>query len=134
MKKVMFIDDALIMLRSMKLILGEFYEVECVSSGREALEKLNHKYRPDIIFLDFEMPEMNGSTTFDRIREIEGLESVPVVFLTGTDDKETIVKILIKKPNGYLLKPSTRDKLIQLIENLTHGLGASDEKKDDGVE
>ena len=74
-----------------------------------------------MIFLDYEMPECNGLQTLRLIREMEGDRTIPVVFLTGVNDKEHIMALLALKPEGYLLKPASKDKIIETIEKVLGG-------------
>lgn len=57
-------------------------QVESSHSGEQALEKLKTTV-PDLILLDVMMPGLDGPTTLQKIRQIAGLESTPVVFMTA---------------------------------------------------
>ncbi|MBR6294429.1 MAG: response regulator, partial [Lachnospiraceae bacterium] len=70
------------------------------------------------ILLDYEMPVCDGRQTLEMIRADEELSSIPVIFLTAVRDKEHIEKVLSLRPQGYLLKPSTRDNLIAKINEV----------------
>ncbi len=52
------------------------------------------------------------------IRADEELSSIPVIFLTAVRDKEHIEKVLSLRPQGYLLKPSSKDNLIAKINEV----------------
>ena len=60
--------------------------------------------KPDLVLLDYEMPVCDGGQVLEMIRSEEGLSDIPVIFLTGTVDKERVQKIVPLKPAGYLLK------------------------------
>lgn len=70
-----------------------------------------------MIILDYEMPGESGADVLKRIRDNDATSNLPVVFLTGITDKEKIKKVLSYKPQGYLLKPVEREKLLQIISN-----------------
>lgn len=117
LKHVLVIDDDPIMLRLIKEELKEHYNVATAISGKIALNFLQKK-KTDLILLDYEMPEENGPAVLEKIRKSEELRNIPVVFLTGINDREKIKQVLSLKPQGYLLKPIEHDKLIQTIQQV----------------
>lgn len=119
-KKILLVDDNAIVLRTLNGFLTPAYEVYMATSGSKAL-KLIERNRPDMIFLDYEMPECNGFETLRLIRAMDGGGSIPVVFLTGVKDKDHIMALLALKPEGYLLKPASKDKIIETIERVLGG-------------
>lgn len=96
------------------------YTVDIAVSGVLALKRLND-VKPDLILLDYEMPEMNGMETFREIKKIPGAESIPIIFLSGIDDVVTVENIMSLNPEGYILKPPNTTKLLQLIEKTLRG-------------
>ena len=112
-KNILVVDDTPVMLRSINEMLKDRFSVTLATSGKEAL-KFIVEDMPDLVLLDYKMPEMDGSETFKKIREIAG-NGLPVIFLTGVSDKEKIVEILKHRPDGYILKPPDRDLLIDSI-------------------
>ena len=121
----LLIDDSGLVLRSMKDILQNEYDVKIAISGKLAL-KMIPEVRPDVILLDYEMPEMNGAEVFDEIRKLPAFVNVPIIFLTSMDDKATIVELMKRKPSGYLLKPTNQ---IRLYEAIHRALGIVDEEE-----
>lgn len=116
-QRIMLIDDNAIQLRTLKGILAESYEVEMVTSGIKAVKIINER-RPDLIFLDYDMPECDGKETLEKIRQIRGAENVPVVFLTGVSSKDHIKAVLGLKPAGYILKPASSEKIYETVESI----------------
>lgn len=123
-RTVLVVDDSGLVLRSIKETLQNKYEVKIAVSGKLAL-RIIPEFKPDVILLDYEMPDMNGATTFDEIRKIPGAEETPIIFLTSMDDKDTIVELMCKKPSGYLLKPTNANKL---QETISKALGIVEEE------
>ncbi len=117
-KKVLVVDDNATTLRSIKGMLEEKYNVTLANSGMKAMTSIG-KNRPDAILLDYEMPVCDGRQTLEMIRADEDLTTIPVIFLTGVNDREHIQAVLKLKPAGYLLKPAVPDKLIAAIEEAT---------------
>lgn len=114
-KGILAVDDSGILLRSVKSMLEEQYEVTVANSGIVALKQAKKKL-PDLILLDYEMPEWDGKRTLEEIRNDEELKDVPVVFLTAVADKAHIGAVLNLKPSGYLLKPIEKNLLLDTIE------------------
>lgn len=94
--------------------LKKDYAVTAVNSGRKALKYLE-KERPDLVLLDYAMPEMNGADVLEQIRETQRLHDLPVVFLTGTEDKENIRKAEHLHPDGFLPKTMGKKGLLMGI-------------------
>ena len=116
-KHVLTIDDDPMMLKLIKEHLHHKYDVSIAKGGLMAYKYLE-KHDTDLILLDYEMPIEDGPTVFKNIRSMAGKENVPIVFLTGLNDKERIIEVAKLKPQGYLLKPIDRVSLLEKIEQL----------------
>ncbi len=114
---ILVVDDSAILLRNIKSILEQRYEVVLANSGKMALNVVE-KEPPDMILLDYMMPEMNGKETFENLRKSENGQDIPVIFLTSVDEKQKIFDVLRNKPDGYILKPPDRIKLVDMIEEV----------------
>ncbi len=79
--------------------------------GKQALS-IAKNIRPDLILLDAIMPNMNGFETCSQLKLLAGLTSVPVMFMTGLSDTQSIVKGLSVGGVDYLTKPVNPDELI----------------------
>ncbi len=102
-KKILIVDDSDVMLHAMKGLLEKDYEVALAKSGLSAIRSITLD-RPDLVLLDYEMPVCNGSQVLEMIRAEEDFADIPVVFLTGRGDKESVKKVIALKPQGYLVK------------------------------
>lgn len=107
---VMFIDDNAFQIRVLKEMLKNQYDVLLATSGMQALEIIANRI-PDIIFLDYDMPDHDGRQTLQLIRMISGAEEVPVFFLTGIKDEAQKEAALELNPAGYLIKPATAEMI-----------------------
>ncbi|MEM0466530.1 MAG: response regulator [Candidatus Thermoplasmatota archaeon] len=88
-KKILVVDDNKDILELIKNgieHLNMLYEVTAVSNGKECLNLLQSRYRPDIIFLDIMMPEMNGWEVFTKIKEHSSWNSIPIIFISARAD------------------------------------------------
>jgi len=116
-KHILVIDDDSLMLKIIKEHLHEDYNVALSNNGLTALKFLETK-DTDLIILDYEMPGMNGPEVLANLRQNKKTADIPVVFLTGTKDREKVQNALMLKPQGYLLKPIEKDKLLEMINTL----------------
>ncbi|MDE5696519.1 MAG: response regulator [Lachnospiraceae bacterium] len=115
--RILVIDDATIIHKTIKGYLDTRYEVATAISGKIALRFLSTK-EVSLILLDYEMPEMNGPAVLEELRKDPYLSTIPVVFLTGINDVEKIKSALALKPQGYLLKPVDKESLLAKIKEL----------------
>lgn len=117
MKRILLIDDSMIQLRILNGLLHGKYEISMTTSGEEGIE-LAEKVQPDLILLDIDMPVMSGKETFRRLQEHKKTKKIPVIFLTGVDDKTEIESVLQYRPQGYLLKPVDQNRLLETIQDI----------------
>jgi len=82
------------------------YQVHCAYNGKDALEKIS--YQPEIILLDINMPEMDGLTVCQRIREHI---SCPILFLTARIETQDKIKGFDVGADDYIVKPFDLDEL-----------------------
>lgn len=115
-KKILVVDDSGVMLRNVKNLLGNKYQIVLANSGAMAVKYLSMD-RPDLVLLDYEMPVINGKQVLEIIRTERDFEGVPVIFLTGKNDRETIMDVMGLKPEGYLLKSMSADDFIKSIDD-----------------
>src|SRR5712692_3498393 len=85
------------------------FEVDTVSSGKEALDKINEGSRPDFIVLDVLMPEMNGLETLRQIIQID--RSLNVLMLSCSNEVGTVVEAIRLGAHDYLTKPFEKTEL-----------------------
>lgn len=116
-KRILVVDDSGVALRTMKAMLAPRYDVAVAISGAQAMTSIGKK-RPDLILLDYEMPVCDGRQTFEMIRADEEMADIPVIFLTGVNDRSHIEAVLELKPAGYFLKPPIKEKLLGEIARI----------------
>lgn len=113
-KKIMVIDDSKVQLRALSELMKGKYEVVTASTGRGGIEMIKQD-GADLVLLDYSMPGLDGKQTFEILKNTEETKNIPVIFITGDDDKEDIVGVLKLHPKGYLLKPVKPERLFQAI-------------------
>ena len=116
-KKILIVDDTPLMLRNFKNMLDHTYDVILATSGRQALNTIPQE-EPNLILLDYEMPEMNGKEVFEAILDDEDMRHIPVVFLTSVSERKTVFSILQSKPAGYIIKPVDQEKLLSTVQEV----------------
>ncbi|MCR4960332.1 MAG: response regulator [Lachnospiraceae bacterium] len=114
-KSLLIVDDDVSFMSMITDWLKGRYRVSMVNSGLQAIKWLSNN-RADLILLDYEMPVTSGPRVLEMLRSDVSTADLPVMFLTGKSDKESIMKVLALKPVGYQLKTITKDKLIENIE------------------
>ena len=102
-KKILLVDDSDVVLYAMTKLFEKDYQIATAKSGLSAIRCITLD-RPDLILLDYEMPVCDGSQVLEMIRSEEDFADIPVIFLTGRVDKESVSKVMAFKPTGYLLK------------------------------
>lgn len=115
-KSILLVDDDGTFLKMVKDWLSSKYRVTIVTSGAQALMYIADN-TPDLILLDYEMPVTSGPQVLEMIRSETKVDSIPVIFLTGKGDRESVMKVLALKPDGYLLKSMARDKLVAAVDD-----------------
>lgn len=116
-KHILIVDDDSRVLKLVKNILSDRYNVATAISGKVAMKFLENK-ETDLVLLDYEMPGESGADILQKIRGNARFQKLPVVFLTGVTEKERIQQVLSFSPQGYLLKPINAERLNDTIEDI----------------
>lgn len=119
--RVILVDDHPLMRRGINQLLSleeEFEVVAEASNGTEAIA-LAHEVEPDMILLDLNMKGMSGLDTLKALRT-DG-SSATIVILTVSDSAADIEAIVRAGADGYLLKDTEPDQLVELLKDAVHG-------------
>src|SRR2546428_13476125 len=109
-EKILVVDDEPSIRKYLQTLLEvDGFDVETVSSGREALSKVNGGERPDFIILDVLMPEMNGIETLKELMQID--RSLNVLMLSCSNEVGTVVEAIRIGAHDYLTKPFEKTEL-----------------------
>lgn len=123
--RILIVDDEPAARRKVVRFLQEHSDVELAgeaASGQEAIVKIAQQ-RPDVVFLDVQMPDMNG---FEVVEALAASESVPaIVFATAHD--EYAVRAFEVSAVDYLLKPFDRERFARSLERARKSVGAPSE-------
>ncbi len=126
MATVLVVDDDRKLLDMLRRTLAyEGYQVVTAADGRDALTQVEAQ-RPDIIVLDWLMPELDGIEVAKRLREVE---KTPILMLTARDAVEDRVVGLDSGADDYLVKPFAPAELLARIRALLRRSEATDQDK-----
>jgi CheY-like chemotaxis protein len=105
MARILVIDDNLDSVQSMAFLLRDMrHEVEFAITARAALEAAR-RFRPDYVFIDLGLPDMDGAELARRLRAEPGIERARFFALTGSGREEDRARALEAGCDQYLVKP-----------------------------
>lgn len=113
-KTIFIVDDDPAYLSVIHHWLSPLYNVQCFNSGSEMLSGLS-TVTPDLLLLDLEMPKMDGFDLMKIIRTDYTDPRIPIILLTGNNNKDIVFHVLEYKPDGYLLKTSPKENILDVI-------------------
>lgn len=116
-KRILAVDDTAIILTRISNTLRDDYEVITVNSGIRALKYLDQEI-PDLILLDIQMVPKDGIETLKIIRAVKRWEDIPVIMLTGVEDKGIVLESAKLGIRDYILKPFSSDDLLDRIRRV----------------
>jgi CheY-like chemotaxis protein len=117
-KKVLIADDEPVVRKLVCRMLDKDYDVIEAQNGREAVN-IACSHRPDIIFMDMMMPEVNGLSACCEIKTNETTREIPIVMLTAISyDFNKKLNEDFVGADGYIIKPFTRESLLEEIRRL----------------
>lgn len=123
MLKVLIVDDEPLARENLRVLLEDEGEIEIVGECANAIEALGavHKLRPDVLFLDIQMPRISG---LEMVGMLDPDQRPYVVFLTAFD--EYAVKAFEEHAFDYLLKPIEAARLEKTLHRLRQARGVQD--------
>lgn len=110
MKKILLVDDEQVILDMYKSCL-EQYQVETAKDGSEALEKAA-KLKPDLIYLDIIMPQINGLDVLERLKKNSLTDEIPIVLLTNLPKEASADKAKALGAIDYLVKAEIEPEML----------------------
>ncbi|MGE5307882.1 MAG: response regulator [Deltaproteobacteria bacterium] len=121
-KKILFVDDEVDFLKMVKLNLEATgaYEVRTESKGLNALTAVR-QFRPDVIFLDVVMPDLDGGEVLEQLKVEPELKNIPVVFLTAIVTEKEVSNHGQIAGRSFIAKPISTAKLIDCITSTLGG-------------
>ena len=109
-EKILVVDDEPSIRKYLQTLLEvDGFEVDALSSGREAIAKVSVGVRPDFIILDVLMPELNGLDTLKELMQLD--RSLNVIMLSCSNEVGTVVEAIRLGAHDYLTKPFEKTEL-----------------------
>jgi len=113
--KILIVDDVSLNIHMVKDILTENgYDIHAANHGRKALEKVKSEDY-DLILLDVRMPDIDGFEICTQLRSNPKTKDVPIIFLTGEDEAESIIKGFDAGAIDYVTKPFYGTELLARV-------------------
>ena len=113
----LIIDDEQLAREELKYLLGSIGDIDILAEGSNGIEavQLIEEHQPDVVFLDVQMPGLDGFAVLKHLIDHRGLERLPlVVFATAYD--QYAVRAFDVNAVDYLLKPFDRARILQAVE------------------
>lgn len=114
-KRVLIVDDDPSYAGMVREWIKDTYQADIVTAGMQAIKFLLKK-SADLILLDYEMPVVDGPQVLQMLREEPETANIPVIFLTGVGTKEAVQRVVSLKPDGYVLKTTTKEELLKFLK------------------
>ena len=115
-KTILIVDDDITYMRTVYEWLKEKYHVGMASNAVQAISYLARN-KADLVLLDYEMPVANGPQVLQMLKNDSETGSIPVMFLTGHSDRESVLSILNLNPVDYLLKTIDKASLLNKLKS-----------------
>lgn len=119
--RVAVFDDNLFFRESVNILLEGRMDLILAGAFQDANNVLNdvHSARPDVVLMDIDMPTTNGISALKKIKK--EFPELPVMMLTDFDDDDKVIDSICSGANGYTLKTSTSEKIIEGIYDVYNG-------------
>ena len=104
-KKILAVDDDPFIRKMFHSMLEQKgYRVFTASNGAEAISK-SLQIKPNVIFLDLMMPEVDGFQALEILRQMEQTRNIPIIIVTARSDSATLLKVIKLGANDFIAKP-----------------------------
>lgn len=114
-RKVLFVEDESTLRRTYKRFFEGRFDVAFAASGGEARRQI-HQFSPEVLVLDLRLPDTDGITLLQEIRQSQ--PSLPVIVTTSYVSMEPLINVLDLGHSGYLVKPFDLEDLAARIDAL----------------
>ena len=117
--KALIVDDEKLARDELEYLLGSIDDVEVVAQGKNGIEAiaLVPRLEPDVVFLDVQMPGLDGFAVLRKLLEKSGPETLPQIIFATAFDKYAVRAFEVNAVD-YLLKPFDRGRLEQAIDRV----------------
>ena len=122
--KILLVDDSRTIRNIQKNVLAEIGQTDVAEAadGVEAFSKLSAD-RPDLMLIDWNMPNMDGITLVKKVRETD--KALPMIMVTTEAEKSRVLEAVKAGVNNYVVKPFTAETLGEKIKETMEKVGAT---------
>jgi DNA-binding response OmpR family regulator len=117
-KRILAVDDELIIRMLLDNFLSDDYTVFTKDNGYEAMSWFKEGNTADLIFVDIDMPMINGYELTESIRKQPGLQAVPIIMLSSKKKNEDRIKSFAEGSQNYLQKPFNPTELLFRVQSI----------------
>jgi putative two-component system response regulator len=104
-KTILIVDDTPENITALSAILSEYGKVKAATNGEKCMKICFSDSKPDLVFLDILMPEMNGWEVLKKLQGDPDTQNIPVIFITAFGDRSDPELAASKGASGFLFKP-----------------------------
>lgn len=116
---VLLIDDDDFFREALTTMLEETNITVTGVEGASAAIQAVHEFVPDVILLDYEMPELDGIEVLGQLKSDAKTRKIPVIMLTGFNSREIVKSSILAGASDFVVKPGTQDVLREKIQRCT---------------
>ncbi len=124
--KILLVDDSIMIRNVLKKYVLYFFEMNnweepSICEAEDGLIAIQHieTQKVDIIFLDYNMPNMNGNEVLEAVRKNPKLNKVKIIMATTEGSKKVVSSLIKKGANGYLIKPFIEKSVYKTLSAIT---------------
>ena len=115
---VLVVDDEDAIRRLVSTVLTKAgYKVTQAADGLQALKAIDDA-PPDLVISDINMPELDGLTMVEGLRNRAETSQMPIIFITASEDRSLFANSLNLKARSFLTKPFSNDKLVEKVKQI----------------
>lgn len=104
-------------------------DLQCIAldSGKDAIEKIQKEksFTPEFIFVDLNMPGLNGKQVLAELKDIDRIRQVPIIIYSTSSSKEDVQETKELGSSGYIVKPASYAALVETLKKVLNGSAGS---------
>jgi DNA-binding response OmpR family regulator len=116
LKRIVIAEDDPAICAMLEKVLSQYYQVTVTGDGQSALAVAGQQPAPDLLLLDVMMPGMDGHAVAAAARQLPGLKSIPIIFLTAKTGPAEVIKGIQSGARHYITKPFKIDDLVLRVK------------------
>ena len=121
MKRILIAEDDPAICAMLEKVLAQHYTVTVTNDGQSALALAGKPPAPDLLLLDVMMPGLDGHAVAAAVRQLPGMKSIPIIFLTAKTGPSEVIKGIQSGARHYITKPFKIDDLVMRVKKVLGG-------------